>query len=106
MSNVPAPLENWISSIPQQNVGKLFVTIKIPLLPIWKEYKLQAWGQLCDGRDHRDFVHNMLYNQFPRHGKGYTYVSWRAVPDNPEVNKYPRSGKVENPKPYDGIAYH
>ena len=102
---VPAPVANWLARLPSQNVGTLYATIKTPFLPIWIEYKVDAWGQLCDGRDHRDMVHLMLYNKFPNHGKGFTYTSWRAVPDNPDANKYPRSGKVTGPLPYSGVAY-
>lgn len=102
---VPAPLSDWLSQLPSQNVGTLYATIKTPFLPIYTEHKVEAWGQLCDGQDHKSMVHNMLYNRWPNRGTGYTYVSWRAVPDHPEANTYPREGKVENPQPYSGLSH-
>lgn len=105
MTSAPQQVHSWLSQLPQQCVGDLYATIKDPLTRIPIEYKVDGWGQLCDGRDHKDMVHLMLYNKFPFHGRGFTYVSWRAVPDNPEQNTYPRTGKVENPKPYSGVAY-
>jgi hypothetical protein len=108
IDHVPAPMAGWLSSLPSQNVGTLYAKLKPPMLPaalaIWK--RVDGWGQLCDGRDHRQMVHLMLYNRFPNRGKGWTYLEWRAEPDNPEACKHPLSGKVENPEPYDGIAYH
>lgn len=98
----PAPTQEWLSSLPSQNVGTLYAKIKDPITHIEIEYKVDGWGQLCDGTDHRMMVEYMLYNSFPFHGKGFTYVSWRAEPDNPEANKHPRTGKVENPKPFPG----
>lgn len=105
MSNsVPTPMANWLRSLPQQCVGALYATIKDPITQIGIEYRVEVWGQVCDGRDHKDIVHLMLYNRFPFHGKGFTYVSWRAEPDNPETNTYPRTGAVKDPKPYSGVA--
>lgn len=98
-------MQNWLSQLPSQNVGTLYATVKSPVLGIKKEFKVEVWGQVCDGRDHKDAVHLHLYNRFDDRGKGWTYISWRAVPDNPEANKHPRTGNVENPKPYSGIAY-
>lgn len=105
MIDVPAPMAEWLSSLPSQNVGTLYATIKTPFLPIYTEHRVEVWGQVCDGRDHKQAVHLMLHNRWPNHGKGYSYVSWRAVPDHPEANTYPRTGKVTDPKPYSGIAY-
>lgn len=107
MSETPMPIKNWLASLPDDNVGTLHAKIKppSPLSGIGLWYKVDGWGQLCDGRDHRDMVHLMLYNKFPNHGKGWTYVAWKAEPDNPEKCKHPRSGEVENPKPYSGITY-
>jgi len=102
---MPAPVANWLASLPSQNVGKLYARIKHPWLPITTEHKVEVWGQVCDGRDHKDAVHNMLYNRWPNHGKGYTYVSWRAEPDHPEANQYPRTGEVQDPKPYSGKSF-
>ena len=64
-----------------------------------------AWASYAMGQPHRDMVHLMLYNSWPMHGKGFTYVSWRCVPDHPEANKYPRVGKIKDPVPYSGVAY-
>lgn len=102
---IPEPLQDWMQKLPQQCVGDLYATIKDPVLGIPVEYKVPTWGQLCDGRDHKDAVHLMLYNRFLNHGKGFTYISWRAVPNNPEQNNYPRTGLVTDPKPYSGVAY-
>lgn len=93
------------SLLPSENVGTLYAIIKWPFLPIYTKHKVEVWGQVCDGCDHRDVVHLMLHNYWPLHGKGFTLVAWRAAPDNPKANKHPRKGKVENPKPYSGIAY-
>ena len=98
-------MSEWLSSLPSENVGKLYATIKAPGLPIYTEHKVEVRGQVCDGRDHRDTVHLMLYNKWPHHGCGYTYISWRAVPDNPEANKHPRQGVVTDPKPYSGALW-
>lgn len=95
-----AGMSAWLSGLPQQNCGTLYATIKTPGLPIYTEHKVDVWGQVCDGRDHKDAVHCMLWNRWPFHGKGFTYISWRAVPDNPSMNHHPRHGKVENPKPF------
>ncbi len=102
IADVPPQIQEWLMQVPSQNVGTLYATIKTPYLPIYIERKVPVWGQVCDGRDHKDAVHGMLYNEFPNNGKGFTYVSWRAVPDHPEANKYPQIGKVENPTPYEG----
>jgi hypothetical protein len=104
-NHAPEPMMNWLSSLPSQNVGTLYAKIKAPILPIYTWHKVPVWGQVCDGRDHKDAVHLMLYNHFPNHGKGFIYTAWRAEPDNPEANQYSRSGDVEDPKPYSGIAY-
>ncbi len=105
MNFTPQPVQDWLSQMPQQCVGDLYATIKDPITRILIEYKVDGWGQLCDGCDHKDMVHLMLYNKFPFRGKGFTYVAWRAVPNNPEQNTYPRTGKVKDPKPYSGVAY-
>jgi hypothetical protein len=106
MNDIPRQMADWYASLPSQNCGTLYATIKAPFVPIYTEHKVPIWGQVCDGKDHRDGVHTaLLYNNFPFHGKGFTYVSWRAVPDNPNACKYPLSGKVENPLPYSGIPY-
>jgi hypothetical protein len=101
----PAPVAAWLEKLPSKYIGKLFATIRAPDGQI-KEYPVKGWGQICDGRPHADMVHLMLYNYFPDRGRGYTYLSWRAEPDHPEANDAPRTGNVENPQPYDGIAYH
>jgi hypothetical protein len=100
---VPPQMAEWLLNLPQQNVGTLYATIKTPLLPIYTEHKVRVWGQVCDGRDHKASVHLMLYNSWPNHGRGFTYVSWRAVPDNPDMNHHPRTGKVADPRPFNGI---
>jgi hypothetical protein len=114
MSNLnyaPIPVQNWLSQLPSENIGTLYATIRhpigkwlkwIPPIFIEREYKVPVWGQVCDGRDHKCSVENMLHNEFPNRGKGYTYISWRAEPDHPDVNKYPRTGMVADPKPYNG----
>jgi hypothetical protein len=104
-NDVPAPMMDWLSKLPSQNIGTLYAIIKTPFLPIYTEHKVPLWGQVCDGQDHRSSVENMLYNYWPNHGKGFTYVSWRAEPDHPEANTYPRKGIVEKARPYDGLSY-
>lgn len=92
---------------PTDNFGILYAKIEPPGLLgslYTKWYRVDVFGQLCDGTDHKDFVHLMLYNSFPDHGKGYTYLEWECVPDNPLQCKYPRTGKVKLVKPYNGIA--
>jgi hypothetical protein len=89
----PAPIQNWLDSMPQQNVGTLYMTTVSPSGMV-REHKMQAWGQLCDGNDHLDFVKSELYNEYPNHGKGYRYIKWRCVPDNPKRNKNILSGKA------------
>ncbi len=102
-ASVPHKISNWLASIPQDNCGKFYATIKTPYLPIYIEYLVPWWGQVCNGQPNIDVVHTaLLYNSFPLHGKGFTYVSWRAVPDNPELCKTKLFGKIENPRPYDG----
>lgn len=105
MNVVPAPLADWMASLPSQNVGTLYAKIRPPYFPLARWHKVDGWGQLCDGRDHRRMVHLMLYNKFPFRGKGWTYIEWRSEPDNPQQCKYPTRGKVADPKPYSGIAY-
>lgn len=100
----PAPMVNWLASLPSQNVGTIYAKIKTPFLPVYTWHRVEVWGQVCDGRDHRDAVHNMLYNYWPNHGRGFTYVAWLAKPDNPDANKYPRTGDVVGPKPYSGVS--
>lgn len=101
----PLAVYQQLNELPQQNVGDLYATIADPITHIGIEYRVDAWGQLCDGNDHKDAVHLMLYNEFPFHGKGFTYMAWRAKPNNPSQNTHPRTGKVKDPKPYSGIAY-
>lgn len=103
--NMATPMANYIASMPQQCVGKLFARIKHPLLPISTWHRVEVWGQVCDGGDHRMAVHLMLHNRWSNRGRGYTYVEWRAEPDLPDENSYPRTGKVSDPKPYSGVAY-
>lgn len=104
--NVPHQMAGWFASLPNKYCGTLYATIKTPFLPIYTEYEVPIIGQVCDGEDHRRGVHtSLLYNKFPRHGKGFTYISWRAVPDNPDAHDRPRQGMVKNPKPYSGIPY-
>jgi len=97
----PQAVHDWYSSLPQKYVGTFYATIEDPITRIGIEYKLDAWGQLCDGGEHGDAVNNMLYNDFPFHGKGFIYVSWRcaAVSDS---NDAPLSGKIKYPKPFNG----
>lgn len=102
----PPPIAAWIENLPSENVGTLYATVKAPgLFGRTKEYKVPVWGQVCDGQPHKDAVNLMMYNEFPDHGKGYIFISWRAEPNNPAQNKHPREGKVENPKPYSGVAW-
>ena len=104
--SMPAPMAQWYASLPSKYCGTLYATIKTPWLPIYTEHRVPIWGQVCNGKDHRSGVHTaLLYNNFPNHGKGFTYVSWRAVPDNPSAHDRPRSGVVENQAPYSGIPY-
>ncbi|MDB5584331.1 MAG: hypothetical protein JWR80_9507 [Bradyrhizobium sp.] len=105
MNSVPHQISGWLDSLPQNYVGSLFAKIKPPLSPFGVWFKVDGWGQLCDGRDHRNMVHLMLYNKFPFRGKGWTYVAWRSEPNNPKMCDKPTRGKVENPKPYSGVAH-
>lgn len=105
MDMTPPPIAAWLATLPSQNVGTLYAKIRPPFSPIGFWYKVEGWGQLCDGRDHRDMVHLMLHNYFPFYGKGWTYIAWRCEPDNPDQNKHPRTGDVEKPVSYSGVAY-
>lgn len=106
MGDVPAPMASWLASLPSQNCGKLYATIKTPFLPIYTEHLVPVWGQVCDGTPHISTVHTaLLHNKFPNRGKGFIYVRWRAVPDNPDACKHVLQGKIENPQPYSGIPY-
>ena|ERR1700691_4603469 len=100
--DVPAPMQNWLARLPSQNVGTFYAVIRPPLCPFGIKFKVPVWGQVCDGKDHRMAVETMLYNYFPLRGRGWTYVAWRTVPDNPDACKYPRQGVVVDPKPYSG----
>ena len=102
ITQAPAPMQKWLSELPNENAGTLYAKIKAPFWPIYTWHKVPVWGQICDGQAHEDAVGSMLYNEFPNHGKGFTYVAWRAEPDHPEANKYPRQGKIKNPKPFAG----
>lgn len=101
----PPQMATYVQSLPQKYVGDLYATIKDPITRISIEYKVPIWGQIADGREHKDAVHLMLYNEFPFHGKGFIYVSWRNVPSSPELNDAAREGKVKDLKPYSGVAY-
>ncbi len=106
IDDCPAQMADWLSQLPTQNIGTFYAVIKTPFLPIYRKHKVPMWGQVCDGRDHYGAVHQMLYNGWPNRGKGFTYVSWEAVPDHPEENTYPRKGVVEDPRPYDGKTWY
>src|SRR5690349_2468386 len=60
---VPAPMQEWMSQIPQDNCGEFYYTIKHKWLPLTREYKLEAWGQLCDGRAREDSVAIQMRNK-------------------------------------------
>jgi hypothetical protein len=103
-------MKDW----PNDNIGTLYAKIKPPDsldtktftkrdLNDW--YRVKAWGQLCDGTDQKKMVHLMLYNDFPNHGKGWTYLEWECKPDNSLKCKYPIKGKVNKIEPYNGIAF-
>lgn len=100
MIDVPPPMMGWLNALPQQNVGTLYAKIRPPLSPIGFWYRVPLWGQVCDGQPHEGAVSDYLHNEFPFRGVGWTYVEWRCEPDNPEQNKFPRTGKVPNPKPH------
>lgn len=99
----PAAVHNYWASIPQNNCGDLYAKIKYPWLPFSRWHKVPAWGQLCDGQPHYSAVGCMLHNEFPGKGRGYVYLEWRSEPYNPQLCKYPTSGKVpnEHQKPFD-----
>jgi hypothetical protein len=105
IESAPTPIANWLTQLPGECVGKLYAKIRPPFCPFGFWFRVGGWGQLCDGRDHRDMVHLMLHNYFPARGRGWTYVAWRAEPDSPGRNAHPRNGTVADPKPYSGIAY-
>lgn len=100
MDQAPAPIAAWIAQLPSQNVGTLYATIE--WFGIRTEHRVPVWGQVCDGEPHTRAVYDMLHNEWPFQGKGAKYVAWRCVPDNPDANKYPRGGVIENPVAYDG----
>ena len=104
-AGAPQAVHDYWNSIPQDNCGDLYAKLKPPFLPEWLAgfwIKVEVWGQVCDGRPHEDAVRYHLYNHFSNHGKGFTHVALARVPDNPELNKYPREGRVENPLPFSG----
>ena len=89
--------DHW-NSIPQDNCGEFYFKVQPPFCPFGFWFKLEAWGQLCDGTDLASFVANNLWNRFPNRGRGWKYVEWRAKPYNPKLCKYPLSGIVSPPK--------
>ncbi len=102
MNDAPTQMHSWLASLPDKYCGTLYATIKTPFLPIYTEHKVPVWGQVADGRPHMQAVHQMLYNKLPLHGKGFTYVSWRSVPDHPETHDRPTQGTISSPKPFSG----
>lgn len=94
----------WLNSLPSQNFGEFYFTVRLPwpLSFIKKEYRQNAIGQLCDGTSRKWQTEWQMYHKFPNHGAGYTYVSWRAVPDYPDRCKNALSGTIDNPQPFDG----
>ncbi len=106
LTDAPGPIAASMNNVPQNNVGTLFAKLKPPFSPIGAWFKVPVWGQVCDGRAHKDAVGGMLHNDFPRNGKGWTYLEWKAVPDNPEACKYPLRGKVEKPNRFNGGTEH
>lgn len=105
IKKIAPQMANYVNSLPQNYVGTLYANIKSPFLPIYTWHEVPVWGQVADGREHKISVHLMLYNKFPNHGKGFTYVAWRNEPSRPELNDAKREGDVIDPKPYSGIAY-
>ena len=101
--NVPPPMQNWMASLPQNYVGVLYAKIKPPFIPFGIWYKVPVWGQVADGQPHEDAVATFLWSEFPLRGKGWTYVAWKNEPSSPQLNNAARSGKIENPKPYDAV---
>lgn len=97
----PAAVQNHWTSVPQDNCGEFYAKIRPPFCPLGIWYKVPAWGQLCDGREHYDAVGCFLHNEFPFKGRGWTYIKWKSKPDNPHLCKHPTHGKVPNPKPFD-----
>lgn len=100
--NTPPQMASYVASLPPKYVGTLYAKVKPPFSPFGFWYRVPAWGQLADGGDHRNYVENMLYNDFPFRGRGWTYIEWRNEPASPEINDAPRTGKVRDPKPYSG----
>lgn len=93
----------WLNSLPSQNFGDFYYTIKHPgFFGRTKEYRQRAIGQLCDGTDRSRDVCWELYHHFPDHGKGCVYISWRAVPDDLGRCKNKLAGVIENPQPFCG----
>lgn len=99
-AEAPQAAKDLWASIPQDNSGDFYAKIKPPFSPFGIWYKVPVWGQVCDGR-HDHGVGCFLYNEFPNHGRGWTYTKWKSKPDNPKLCKYPTSGSVPNPTPFD-----
>lgn len=97
-AGVPQAVQDHWNSIPQDNCGEFYFKVKAPFLPFSTWHKLKAWGQLCDGTDMAHAVACQLWNDFPNRGRGWKYIAWRAVPNNPELCKYSREGIVDPPK--------
>lgn len=93
--NVPPPIAAWVQNMPQDYVGTFHAKIKPPLSPVGIWFRIPAWGQLCDGADKEWAVRDFLYNEFPFHGRGWTYIAWRCEPENPKLANLPLSGIVK-----------
>jgi hypothetical protein len=98
--SVPPQMSAWMLQLPDKYVGVLYAKIKPPFSPIGFWYKVPVWGQVADGQPHTSAVENYLYNDFPLHGRGWTYIEWKNEPSNPEANDAARTGVIENPTPY------
>lgn len=105
--DTPLPLHGYIRSLPDKYVGELWAKIRAPFWPCWpfrepdKWYRVPVWGQVADGQPHEHAVRSFLYNKFPLHGQGYTYIAWRNVQYSID-NDRPREGLIISPQPFDG----
>ncbi len=94
----------WLNSLPSQNFGEFFFTVKHPgFFGRTKEHRERAIGQLCDGTSRSSSICRQMFHDFPNHGKGCVYLSWRAVPDSPDRCKHILADVIANPKPFDGL---
>lgn len=92
MDYTPPQMAAYEASLPGPYVGERWATFRSPL-GIPKTVKVQAWGQIATPDARADLVAREMWNNLPRHGRGWKYVAWRVKPYG-DPPTFPTSGKV------------